>query len=166
MTLKTRMLVAAVALSLSLANATPMMAASRSRPQVRTSPSGLTPASTQTTDLAPQIPGYDKATAIVRHPDGMYETFLVPPDQVDAFIRGLGNNELVTLVPPQSLVGHAPPPVNPSSGVVRYPASGAAPIPPAPPHHLKRAVKKKSPRVRSRGPQRARPEGHQREETQ
>jgi hypothetical protein len=93
------MLVAAAALSLSLANATPMMAASRSRPQVQTSPSGLTPASTQTTDLAPQIPGYDKATAIVRHPDGMYETFLVPPDQVDAFIRGLGNNELVTLVP-------------------------------------------------------------------
>lgn len=133
---RTRIVVVAAGLSIALPCATPILAASSSQPQGQTSPGGRVPASARTTDLAPQLAADHKATAIIRHPDGAYETFLVAPTQVDAFIRNLGRDVLVTLVPPQSLVRHAPPQVLPRSGVVRHPETGAAPTPPTPPHHL------------------------------
>ncbi|MGI8967781.1 MAG: hypothetical protein ACR2GA_01585, partial [Chloroflexota bacterium] len=136
-----RTLMLVVGLLVSLPLAAPMVVASSAHAQTQTSPGGLIPASVRTTDLAPQIPAADKSTAIVRHPDGSYETYLVPEDQLDAFIKNLGNDVLVTLIPPQSLIGHVPPQAPPPVGIVQYPVTGPQPTPPPPPQPRQRAAK-------------------------
>jgi len=85
----------------------------------------------KTTDLAPRIPKRDKASLTIRHADGSLERFLLPMEMIGKFRSSLpAEDTIVTMVPPQSLMGHQPPKqeTGPASD-----SGSSSPIPSPPP---------------------------------
>ena len=58
----------------------------------------------KTTDLSPSVAYEDKATLIVRDPDGSEEAFLIAPDLIDQVIKQLPKEDkLVQIISPGSI---------------------------------------------------------------
>lgn len=77
----------------------------------------LEPTPAKSRDLAPEVPMKDKATLILRDATGVEESIYLKPDDVEAFVKTLDKSITVkAFVPPPSVIGHEPPPYDPSMG--------------------------------------------------
>ena len=79
-------------------------------------------------DLAPQVPMSQKAEVVVQYADGSIIGFLIPPVQVDAFIAGLRDATVLTIIPPAALAGQLPPAQTAPPGVAIPPPGTGIPF--------------------------------------
>jgi hypothetical protein len=78
------------------------------------------------TDKAPALPEDQKAKVYIRHLDGTYELLLIDYS-IKASTYLQPGDELIAVIPPTALVGHVPPPPQPSSSITPSSAPSRAP---------------------------------------
>jgi hypothetical protein len=83
----------------------------------------------KTTDLAPGLSSEDKTHVFVMHCNGAIELFLVDPQAILPQALPLKSDDVILYVfPPESMMGHQPPPVNNT-----LPTQSGTPMPLQPP---------------------------------